>query len=355
VTVPVTQTLSNASGRKKPLRISTDTLVETGYLPGYDAWPLVIRPAVSGVELSAWAQAARATIDDNLRRHGAILFRGFGVATLDDFERFARATSSGGLLDYQYCSTPRRRLAGRVYTSTDYPSDQVIPFHNEMSYHSAWPMKIWFNCLRPAAAGGATPLSDSAAVFDLIDPRVRARFIEHGVMYVRNYGLGLDLSCERVFGTSNRQEIEAACDRAGIEYEWHDSSALTTRQRCQAVAVHPRTGRHVWFNQAHLFHVSSLGADVARELVAELGEHRLPRHAYYGDGTAIEPDALDRIRAAYRQAQVIFPWEPGDVLMLDNMLIAHGRESYSGERIVAVAMAEEHGSDASEPERQRPC
>jgi alpha-ketoglutarate-dependent taurine dioxygenase len=292
------------------------------------------------VDLRGWAESHRASIADHLQQHGAILFRGFDIGGIDVFERVAETMSTGGLIDYRYRSTPRRRMAGRVYTSTEYPADQAIPLHNELSYHTAWPMKIWFCCVTPASTGGATPLCQSGAVFDDLPAALTSRFAERGVMYVRNYGAGLDLSCEEVFGTADRSAIEAFCRDANVEWEWI-GDRLTTRQRCQAVAVHPRTGRRVWFNQAHLFHVSSLGPSMAQTLIDQFGERHLPRHAYYGDGTSIEAGVLDEIRATYARHQIAFAWERGDLLMLDNMLVAHGREPFGGERVVAVAMAEE--------------
>src|SRR5262249_42308971 len=95
-----------------------------------------------------------------------------------------------------------------------------------------------------------------------------------------------------------------------------------------------------WFNQAHLFHVSSLRAELRAALLAEFGEGELPRNACYGDGSPIEAAVLDEIRAAYAKASVAFPWEEGDVVMLDNMLVAHGRRPFAGARKVVVAMAE---------------
>ncbi len=342
---PFSSSFAGAGERRKPVRLTEDSLVRMAPLADGVAIPMVVRPALPQVSLLDWAKANRAQIDAQLLQHGAVLFRGFGVNSLEMFQSFAEAAADRGLAEYKYGSTPRRRIQGGIYTSTEYPADQAIPMHNEMSYSRAWPTRIWFCCLQAAAQGGATPIADSAAVFEAISPAVRERFIERGVMYVRNYGRGLDLSSEQVFGTTDRDEIARFCAEARIEYEVKADGTMRTRQICQAVAAHPQSGRMLWFNQAHLFHISGVEPSLAKELLAELGEAGLPRNAFYGDGTPIEPAALADIREAYRRTAITFAWEAGDVLMLDNMSIAHGREPYSGERRIAVAMAEPFSPD----------
>jgi hypothetical protein len=61
---------------------------------------------------------------------------------------------------------------------------------------------------------------------------------------------------------------------------------------------------------------------------------------YYGDGTEIEDSVIAEICEIYREATVSFAWQKGDILMLDNMLTAHGRNPYVGDRKIVVAMGE---------------
>ena len=313
---------------------AADALVNERLLDSERSLPLLIEPALHGVSLPEWAGSNREFIKQRLQRHGAILFRGFNLSSVDEFELLLRSVA-GDLLEYSYRSTPRTQVSGRIYTSTEYPAHQTIPLHNEMSYTRSWPMMLGFFCLEVAAAGGETPIADSRKVFSVIDPAVRDRFARKQVMYVRNYGEALDLSWQNVFQTEDRSEVEDYCRSAGIEFEWKSDNELRTRQVCQAVATHPDTGEHVWFNQAHLFHVSSLGEQMRESL---LSTEELPRNACYGDGSPIEVAALAEIRSAYERETVVFSWQQRDVLLLDNMLAAHGRRPYRGSRTIVVGM-----------------
>jgi hypothetical protein len=191
----------------------------------------------------------------------------------------------------------------------------------------------------PAERGGATPIADSRGVLRRLSPAVRERFRD-GVLYVRNYGQRLDLPWQDVFQTADRAEVERICGALGLAFAWGAEGTLRTWQVCQAMATHPGSGEEVWFNQAHLFHVSSLGEEVAAMLLAGAGEEDLPRNTYHADGTPIEAAALAEIRAAFAAEAVAWPWQREDVLLLDNMLMAHGREPYAGPRKVVVGMAE---------------
>ncbi|MEQ9551964.1 MAG: TauD/TfdA family dioxygenase [Coleofasciculus sp. G3-WIS-01] len=325
--------------RRQAVKVSPTDLVKVTLFQPEQPLPLVIQPAVEGINLVTWVASNRDLIETWLLQHGGILFRNFDITEVTQFEQFIQ-TISGQLLDYSYRSTPRSQVSGKIYTSTEYPATQSIPLHNEMAYSLSWPMKIWFCCLKSAHYGGQTPIADSRRVLQRIDPKIKDKFIKKKVMYVRNYVDKLDLSWENVFQTKNKLELEQYCQNAGIEFEWKKGNHLRTRQVCQAVATHPKTGETVWFNQAHLFHVSSLNSEVQQTLLSIMEEADIPRNAYYGDGSPIEASVLDEIREIYNQETVIFSWQEGDILMLDNMISAHGRKPFIGARKVIVGMAE---------------
>lgn len=304
--------------------------------------PLVISPK-SKTCISAVSPSLKTLVNRYLLTTGAILFRGFDVMGVDEFHQFTKDFSHP-LLSYDFASTPRTRVAEGVYTSTEYPPHQSIPLHNEQSYTRDWPMKIWFYCAINAESGGATPIADSRKVYQAIPSRIREQFTNRGLMYVRNYGNGLDVPWTKVFNTDDRAVVEHYCRQHQIQYKWLDDDSLRTYQVCQAVAQHPETREMVWFNQAHLFHISALDSDLRETLLEVVSEENLPRNVYYGDGKPIEDYLLDEIREVLDDHKVVFPWKQGDVLMLDNMLTAHAREPFKGSRRVVVAMAQAHGA-----------
>jgi alpha-ketoglutarate-dependent taurine dioxygenase len=321
------------------VRLSPAALVAAAPLVAARSLPLVVRPQAEGVILAQWAAHHREQVERWLREHGAVLFRGFGLSSAADFEPFARAVSDE-LLEYQERAAPRLQISGRVYTSTEFPADQRIALHHEMSYSHNWPRKVIFFCEQPAAQGGRTPLSDDREVFRLIDPKIKERFMSRKVMYVRNYGTGVDLSWEDAFQTTDRAVVEDYCRKSRTAFEWREGNRLRTRYVRQAVATHPVTGETVWFNHAHMFHISSLPPEVQRSLLEVFPEDELPRNVLYGDGTPIETSCLEEIREVYRRSALTFPWEKGDVLLVDNFLASHGRESYVGPRKILVALAD---------------
>ncbi len=331
--------------RRRKLSISAAELITRKPLREDSLLPLVLEPATEGIDVSSWARENRALLDDLLDRHGGLLFRGFALDGEGGFAHFIDGLTEARY-EYTYRSTPRRELSEKIYTSTEYPSDQSIPMHNEMSYTSRWPLRIWFYCALPSEQGGETPIADGREVYRRIDPALRQRFADQKVMYVRNYGDGFDLRWQEVFQTDDRLEVDAFCRANEIDFEWRSNDRLRTRQVCQAVAKHPRTNEMVWFNQAHLFHVTSLAAEVRDSLLSVFGEDGLPRNTYYGDGSPIESSALDEIRGAYESSAIVFSWQAGDLVMLDNMLTAHGRKPYRGARKILVGMANPYGLDA---------
>ncbi len=292
----------------------------------------------------SWAARNKDQVKAILFDKGALVVRGLRFHGTKQFGQFLEELFGETLAEYTYRSTPRTKLGGNVYTATEYHPSETIPQHNESSYANVWAMQIGFFCMIPPAegAGGATPLADSREVLTRIPPGIVEKFESRQLQYVRNYG-EVDLPWSEVFQTEDKREVAAFCESNRIAFEWTDNNGLRTKQVTPATEVHPVTGEKVWFNQAHLFHISGLTKDVARDMLSLYRTEDLPRNVYFGDGSPIDVEDLDSIRAAYNEVKFHFDWQKDDIVLLDNMLYTHGRQPYSGPRKILVGMGQMHG------------
>jgi alpha-ketoglutarate-dependent taurine dioxygenase len=289
-------------------------------------------------ERTAWA--------DELRQCGALLLRGYRVDTVEEFaELVSLIADQRDLRHYQGGASPRKTVLGGtrpVYNSTEYPPECELPLHNELSYSDDYPERVYFLCLTEPEAGGETTLGDSRQILASMPASVRSEFERKGVRYIRNLapGSGTGYSWQDAFGSEDPGEVEARCAALGAEFEWLAGGYLRLVQTRPAFAIHPDTGDEVWFNQADGFHPTCLDPATYRELLQICGsEDRFRLNVTFGDGSAISPDALASVRDVMRRETRPHVWRKGDVLVLDNLLTAHGRRPFRGARRIAAAMS----------------
>ena len=268
---------------------------------------------------------------------GALLFRGFSIKSADNFERVARALSGKNLLDYAGGVSPRVELTkGGVYTSTEYPPRFMIPLHNELSYSNNYPSQVYFCCLVAPEEGGETPIGDSRAILKNIDARIVEEFKLKKLRYERNLqgDAGSGYSWQDAFETNDKSTVEDCCRRMDADFEWKKNGGLRVSQIRPATTIHPETSEEVWFNQADGFHPSIFD----EETRAATPEDEFRLNVRFADGSPLDIEKLNRIREVLRNEMVIFPWQEGDVLVLDNILTAHGRMPFCGARKIILAM-----------------
>jgi alpha-ketoglutarate-dependent taurine dioxygenase len=278
-----------------------------------------------------WAETARAAIHAELLRWGALLIRGLPVASVADFGEI-RDVLLATRAAYKEKATPRTEFAPGVFSSTDLPAAQPIRLHNENSYTLDFPGALLFGCLTAPAEGGATTTGDMRAALGLIPPALRQRFERTGWLLTRNFSELAGLPWQKSFGTDDRAEVEQYCRRNLIGYTWLEDGSLRTRQRRAAVVTHPVTGDRVWFNHVAFWNRWTLDADVREVLLDTYGEDGLPFDTSAGDGLPLSAADTAMLNEVYDRVTVRETWHRGDLLLVDNIRCAHGREAFRGER-----------------------
>lgn len=278
-------------------------------------------------------------IDRLLVREKALVARGFGLTaeTLDPVLDLLLPKR----LAYVHGNSPRTKVGDNLYTSTEYPPEFTISMHNELSYAHRWPTRLAFFCDRAPTTGGATPVVDAGRWLDSLDPEVRDAY-RQGVRYTQNLhaGVGFGRSWPDTFETHQRDEVEAFLASTGATWEWRPDGGIRVSMVRPATARHPVSGTEVWFNQSDQWHPAALDAETAAALTEMFAPDELPQSVTFADGSPIPPAYVLQVRDRGLAAAVDVNWRAGDLMLIDNVLVAHGRRPFTGPRRVLVAMSD---------------
>ncbi len=281
-------------------------------------------------------------LKNELLRYGAILFRGFNVLSEASFEETISKVVPSKMA-YIDGNSPRTSLRKGIYTSTEFPSEAFITLHNELSYAQRWPMKLYFCCIKAADEGGETPLADCRKILNTLPLDLMERWNLKGLKYIRNLhgGSGMGVSWQQTFETDDQNVINEILENERANFQWSKDGQLHIEQLREAIKTHPESGESIWFNQADQFHASGLGQELyeAMRLLYKGDESELPQHCCHRDGSSISENDLKDINDITTKLSVAVSWSEGDFLMIDNMLVSHGRMPFKGNRRILVAMS----------------
>lgn len=317
----------------------TSVLDPTAPAPGARPGPLPVLDATgAGADPAGRAAALRTRVRAAVAGHGAVRVRGLDPRTPQEVGAVAAALGIEAMPEREGFA-PRRVLAPGVLSASEWPPDEPMCMHHELSYASEVPATLLFACLRAPDSGGATAVADSQAVLASLPDGLVEPFARHGWRLTRSYR-EVGVAWTEAFGTEDPAEVAAYCAREAVEHSWLPDGALRTRQRRAAVLDHPGNGRPVWFNQVSFLNERTLDPMVREYLTDVYGPDALPFNTAYGDGRPIPQEVVETIDRTYRAATVSEPWTTGDVLVVDNLRMAHSREAYEGERRIAVVLGD---------------
>jgi alpha-ketoglutarate-dependent taurine dioxygenase len=316
--------------------------------------PAMITP-IAGESLHSLLTDERDSLTAIRQKYGAILFRGFPLSTPEDFRAAVAVSFENGLRSYIGGVSPRGQVMSGVYESTRFPAHLRIPQHNEMAYLPDPPRELAFFCEIEPQHGGETPLADSRVIYDLVPVEIRDVFEKAGISYHRYLNgprmtlrhrnrhriAKLHTSWMAAFSTEDPAFVEQSCAENGSTVKWDREEGAKINNVLPAVRRHPDTGEMLWFNQVATFLSSPRSTGLMRWLLYQAAfpdPFQRPFHATLGDGRRITVQQLNGIHHAIDSATVRFRWQRGDLLLVDNFLVTHGRMPYRGERRILVAI-----------------
>jgi alpha-ketoglutarate-dependent taurine dioxygenase len=314
----------------------------TGQRTHYGAtFPLALewRGGEAGLERArGWLREQRSALEAKLELHGAIVFRGFPLAGAEDFDAFV---GEFGLANFPYeeslSNAVRLSRTGRVVTANEAPPDVTIRLHHEMAQTPVFPSRLFFFCERPAEEGGATAVCRSDAVFEELQRR-RPGFAraceERGLLYSlvmpaeQDPVSGMGRSWKSTFRAGDRTQAEERMRRLGYTWEWLPDGSLRATTPVLPAVHEIAPGRKSFFNQL---------------IAAAIGwkDHRNDpaRAIRHGDGSALDAEGVATASEIAESLTVDVPWRRGDVALVDNLAVMHGRRPFAGDRRILVSLA----------------
>jgi len=310
-------------------------------LAGAYVFPEGLFPPVRGPRNSvspvAWATEHRTEIRRLADSHGAVLLRGLPVRSAEDFHALVVAI---GLPPFAYADSlsnaHRISFTDRVFSANEAPAHLPIYLHHEMAQTPLPPSALFFFCEVAADQGGATPLCRSDILWERISqqiPEFSALCEEKGLRYTNVMAGCADLdssmgrSWRSTFRADSPEAAEERMHRLGYTWEWLPEDALRATSPVLPAVRRLADGRKSFFNQ---FIAATQGWNDTR--------NESSRAITYGDGSPIDAQHIRRVNTLADELVYDLCWEPGDICLVNNYLVMHGRRPFTGQRRVLASL-----------------
>jgi len=287
-------------------------------------------------------------VKNNIDSKGAIMFRGLSKVISSNVQFSKMVEQLGEKFSYTAGFATREEFndAPGVMAAADDPPEVTIEPHLEMSYNKEMPGKIMFYCHQAPQPweGGQTPICDMRSVYQgllnhssIIEPLLKDGVRYYRTLPSRHTSQGALYSWEKTFFTEDRASVESTLDSLGYDMEWTMEGSLRYSYTMSSIRPHPRSREMVWANQSSVSHGSYY---LHLPITIYPDQEYAPSHTAHNDGTPLTRQELALIRKVQWENSRAILWEEGDLLVLDNFAVGHGRIGFhpSTKRNLVVAI-----------------
>lgn len=239
------------------------------------------------------------------RSHGLLLFKRF-EADVEIFTRFSNELSTN-FIDYTGGVFKRRVINSdsTLLSVNDFKDE--IKLHGEMYYQKNIPLMLWFFCANPASQDGATIVCDGKLFFDELSDSLKDLFNRKKLKY-RGH-LKRDAWMQQ-YKTNNLDVVKQICKSNDVHMQINEDESIDVHYICPA--IHPsRNGESMIFINS-LLPAMAISPDVVS----------------FDDGTNINDKIMSELNEISEKVTTEINWQKGDILMIDNTRIMHGRRSF---------------------------
>lgn len=296
-------------------------------------------PAIiaGGGDLAAFLKTNKPAVDAALDDAGALLFRGFEVPDPQAFDAAIEAYGEPGFTyEDSLSNAVRTNVTPRVFTANEAPPSTEIFLHHEMAQTPLYPSKLFFYCEIAEMTGGATPLCRSDWVMERLAeeaPGFVERLEAEGVRYTNvmpgadDAGSGQGRSWRSTLSVDTREEAERRLRNLDYTWEWREDGSLRVTTAALPAVRDVGGGRKTFFNQL-----------IAAFRGWSDSRNSADKSITFGNGEPIMGEAMAPVITAAEELTALCAWEPGDVALVDNYTVMHGRKPYEGKRRVLASL-----------------
>lgn len=260
---------------------------------------------IINVENTSLLELNQEEIANLFKYYGVLLFRGFET-DVSTFAEFSNSLSTD-FIDYTGGAFNRKMINEEptILTVTDFMDE--VKLHGEMYYTKNPPLMIWFFCANPPLQDGETIVCDGEQFYHELSSSMKDLLTRKKLKFS---GTISKEDWQKKYKTNDFNLVEEACKSDGMEVEINEDQSIYRQFITPAI------------------HKSKAGQDYVFINSLLAAKHINPETVCFDDDSEITDDIVSELNEIAERISVNISWQKGDILMIDNTSIMHGRKAF---------------------------